>query len=92
MGLSGYLVVARTTGDDVPVSLHAEYADAHRAAQALAEDPEAVVARLEIEWPVCNRRCFISIVTFEHGRPVALESVEFADPDGPLDSRRRVQI
>jgi hypothetical protein len=76
--MNGYLVVARMSRDDIPVSLHATREAAEEAAHELARRPEGVLRSLEIDWPRSELH-HVEIVRFVNGRPVETTRVEFAD-------------
>jgi hypothetical protein len=89
--MDGYLVVARQGMDDIPVSLHATYAEAKAAAMELARDPAPVMASLEEftdggTWQESESLCCAAVVHFVGGRPV---KTTFVTEEGGASVDRR---
>jgi hypothetical protein len=77
--MNGFLVLLRSSADDYPLSLHATREAAEEAAQRVADDPEAALAKLEEQVghgvPVSSLLLSADVMEFADGLPVRLDTL-----------------
>jgi hypothetical protein len=74
--MNGYLVLLCGTSDDLPLSLHATWDEAHAFRRRVLANPMQALEEVAIDIPWPQDYLGVSIVTFAGGRPVEDETID----------------